>query len=577
MSDAKIVSTQVTDQERNGIDQEIAKFELAIRQLKHRRNNLAPISRLPPEILGKVFSFIPFGEWDNFSTSASWIAFSEVSHSWRAVAINTPELWGELPLGNVKRARTMLERSKMTDLSINYEFSNIFAPLTSPVVTFLRDVLANHLSHIGELRLKRLKPTTFAHLFKDISPSRASKLHTLSISAGYTLPSISLSEPQSTLPDDVFLETERLRHLELSACNINWDASLLRNLETLTLSHSHNRPSLKQVLAALRQMPGLKSLKMSHSLPKSGDGLVSTKETISLPRLRMLHLVGTLNEVASVLVHISIPSTVTLDLGVMEQVTTKDPQLTALLSSIVAMEKGSTRPYRSLTWKSLTPYQIQFEVYRDKASKYMSNLPDLPTLVLKMGDYSSGSCDALAHRLLSSLPLQKLESLTYETEGINYGTLARTLGTLPSLHRIRLIGEGMLSMLKAMFKTTPSQGADITLPFPALRKLWIEEARFDDNHPQDSRDALEMLQDCLIERCEYGAAIEAIHIDQCYSFDESSEKALQEIVVDVEWDGFDQLWEDMDDDDDEDDDEDDFDFDDDDDYSGGSYPSDYFY
>ena len=563
MPDAKISTKNVDDRERSEIDREIIKFELAIRQLKCRRNNLAPISRLPPEVLGKVFSFIENEEWESVSSRPSWIGFSQVSHSWRTVAINTPELWGELPLWNLKQAKLMLERSKMADLSIDHELSHIPTSI-SPVVTFLQDVLANHLSRISRLRLTYLKPATFSQLFKDCPSSRASRLHTLHFSAfpGFAFVSSPL-DPQSTLPDELFLETERLRHLELSACNINWDAPLLRNLESLTVRLNYNRPSLIQFLTALRAMPGLKSLKMSHSLPNSNDTLVSSKDTVNLARLHELHLAGTLNEVASVMVHISIPSAAALNLDV-EDVKEKGRQLSALLSSIAAMEKGSTQPYRSLTWNIGNLNSLSCNIWRDEAPKDMSHSPGFPSLVIRICDHGLESWDAVTHQLLSSLPLQKLESLTYSSKDVSHGILSQTLGTLPSLSRIRVSGDGTLTLIKAMFKTTPQD--DMTVPFPVLRKIWIQGAMFDENHPQDNRNALEMLQDCLMERCEYGAAIEAIHIDQCYSFDASSEETLQGIVVDVEWDEeqLEQEWEDTDED--EDDDEDDFNYEDDDDY-----------
>src|SRR6267378_1117860 len=46
--------------QRQVIDAEIKSLEESIRGLKHRRNALAPISSLPPEILAVIFSFFRF-------------------------------------------------------------------------------------------------------------------------------------------------------------------------------------------------------------------------------------------------------------------------------------------------------------------------------------------------------------------------------------------------------------------------------------------------------------------------------------------------------------------------------------
>ena len=49
-----------------------------------------------------------------------------------------------------------------------------------------------------------------------------------------------------------------------------------------------------------------------------------------------------------------------------------------------------------------------------------------------------------------------------------------------------------------------------------------------------------MLLDCLMERCERNAEIQTLRLDNCYYISSNDVKRLEEIVVNVIWDGVDQ-------------------------------------
>ena len=78
------------DVARSIIDRDIARLEESIRVLKSRRNELAPISRLPAEILCKIFSFIEDTSIIYVGRSPElWINFSQVSQHWRIEIISS--------------------------------------------------------------------------------------------------------------------------------------------------------------------------------------------------------------------------------------------------------------------------------------------------------------------------------------------------------------------------------------------------------------------------------------------------------------------------------------------------------
>ena len=74
-------SAESIDHLRQRIDDEINSLQASIQALKSRRNELAPISRLPPETLAAIFSFLPSSR------------FAHVCSRWWETTLNYPRLW----------------------------------------------------------------------------------------------------------------------------------------------------------------------------------------------------------------------------------------------------------------------------------------------------------------------------------------------------------------------------------------------------------------------------------------------------------------------------------------------------
>ncbi|THU92377.1 hypothetical protein K435DRAFT_613542, partial [Dendrothele bispora CBS 962.96] len=110
-------------------DTEIARLEMAISSLKHKRANLkrylanyssllSPIRHLPPEILTLVFLFLcrePINEFDNSNLNIVLPAFnlSRVCATWRQVALNTPAIWSNV-LFDLKKRFCFQKKIKLT-------------------------------------------------------------------------------------------------------------------------------------------------------------------------------------------------------------------------------------------------------------------------------------------------------------------------------------------------------------------------------------------------------------------------------------------------------------------------------
>ncbi|TFK22470.1 hypothetical protein FA15DRAFT_596090, partial [Coprinopsis marcescibilis] len=85
------------DQERTRIDARIAVLEAQIQDLRFERNTLSVTSKLPPELLGRVFLYHQKNNpGQHYSGVPTVYKISHVSRYWRAVALNCPQLWSTI-------------------------------------------------------------------------------------------------------------------------------------------------------------------------------------------------------------------------------------------------------------------------------------------------------------------------------------------------------------------------------------------------------------------------------------------------------------------------------------------------
>lgn len=101
---------------QQSIDAQIAQLEQELLELKRQRNELSPVSTIPPEILcqilllatsysepqEKVYFVSPP---DGFRVERCTDTLLHVSHSWRSAALGCPQLWLEIDIRMASDAR----------------------------------------------------------------------------------------------------------------------------------------------------------------------------------------------------------------------------------------------------------------------------------------------------------------------------------------------------------------------------------------------------------------------------------------------------------------------------------------
>ncbi|TFK66678.1 hypothetical protein BDN72DRAFT_843918 [Pluteus cervinus] len=271
---------------RTQIDAEIKELNNRLQYLLAVRNCLAPVHRLPHEILSKIFDLVRVGE-DGRVLVKRILPASWVSQHWRDVALGNPFLWDHIDRSNCRWAIWCLIRSKNAPLFvyISYEF-------TRTISTTTMDTLLRELPRIQELKmggkdseeggrswgLSHLNHTEYeAPKFTSLASSTFTLLQTLRLTAHNTGDRFSS------------LEMPYLAHLKITSSEFTWNEFMLPSLKTLSIDHPRSTISPTNLLQLLSRMPLLEEITLIRAL--SEDSEFSTEFlSIHCPRLRLITL-----------------------------------------------------------------------------------------------------------------------------------------------------------------------------------------------------------------------------------------------------------------------------------------------
>ncbi|THH17498.1 hypothetical protein EW146_g3328 [Bondarzewia mesenterica] len=299
---------------RDAIDERIGTLEDELLILRSHRNSLAPISRLPVELLATIFLHYKILQQkeDNRSRKEThppnWLAITYVCSRWRQVSITCSCLWTDLVIHR-QWTRVMLNRSRSAPLVIHIETALIGLPRPRPPRGMPLVQLA--LEHVH--RARELKLIGYYSILADL-------LHQLT-SPAPLLTYLSLTcygSRQLLLTEALFggVTPPGLRVIDLHDCGIQWTSRIFHEgITSLTIMSSplSQRPTIEQILAGLSKMTQLETLAID-TLPRVPEGtfslppLESSSTPVILPVLSHLHLTGRAIECDNLLNHLICPS-----------------------------------------------------------------------------------------------------------------------------------------------------------------------------------------------------------------------------------------------------------------------------
>ena len=546
-------ATQANSRERlqQAIDAEIESLEESLRALKLRRNALAAISSLPPEVLAAIFSplypslGIPSlgGKPDQ---NIAQICVSHVCHQWREIILNQPLLWGHVDFTALSSAgvTAVLLRSKSLPLYLEGRMSS--RRWDDVRFSTFQEDLQEHFTRIYHLRISA-EPHHLRHtLERLVLPAPTLEYLSLYSRGGYENRLDYLIPVPDTLFDG---SAPGLSYLALRNCNISWNSPLIKGLKHLEILRPsvNARPELSVWLGTLGQMTQLKTLTLYSASPVAPPFPFDVERTITLPSLTHLDISGSSEDCALAIAHLNIPAVTSLCLTVIYDLSNCE-EIQKLLPYVVEhINRTQDGPLQSALIRcdrvhlniAVWPMpDIDVEVHDTPALLVGVALPPCVTLAFRSGPEDWSGLGSDAHReildwVMAGLPLNDLVTLAAQDID-DISPLARNLQVeqfwllhspqWPLLKRVRLacpVDSGFIRML-----LEDNGGSEPLLP--SLTELVLVDDRL------DSYLALP-LRDALMKRVEQGVPLELLDLRMCFhERDDSAEvQLLREIVVDV--------------------------------------------
>lgn len=267
-----------------------------------RHNDLAPINRLPIEVLQKIFrkgnepsrlSNVPAVYDHKFK-----VCVTSVCTRWRHAAIADTELWSvvELPGDPLEVVRLSLERSKDQPLTIVSKASS----------EWHKDIISQHMARIRSLTIE-CPPGTYA-LIEQIFTQPAPLLEDLTLRRRMNI----ANEVYSALSNFPF---PRLRSLTLIKCRLPWSRGVYTGLKKLTIVFNHTKHEKDEdILTLFVDSPGLEHVSLrlgsdySRLLAPTPKAKVSKR--IKMISLRTLELEMGMGELVDILSALELPANI---------------------------------------------------------------------------------------------------------------------------------------------------------------------------------------------------------------------------------------------------------------------------
>ncbi|TFY68948.1 hypothetical protein EVG20_g3357 [Dentipellis fragilis] len=293
--------------------------------LRFCHNSLAPVNRLPSEILTRVFSLLqmldPIRSLDyskpatGYNIDIGWLRATHVCCQWRIAAVGDPCLWSNIHVSSGARwTDAFLHRAQMAPIMFNA--AHLVKPTRSIDVA---SAVVSHLCHMRELRISAIISGELASILPLLRTAAPVLEKALVCNTDWFPNQAGLYTESPALPANLFDRTApRLQELKVSDCGFFWSsisfASLVNlDVEFLSKTNIQNTSNsefndFNACLCALAGMPMLESLRLDCALPKLPLGAAfDTLPAVTLPNVGKFILVDDVLECAVTLQHISTP------------------------------------------------------------------------------------------------------------------------------------------------------------------------------------------------------------------------------------------------------------------------------
>ncbi|EPQ57323.1 hypothetical protein GLOTRDRAFT_137673 [Gloeophyllum trabeum ATCC 11539] len=540
---------------REELDKKIRQRINELSQLRSQRNELAPVSKLPPEVLAHIFSICsilePFVIQPPYGTPLhSWFKVTQVCKHWREVALNCAPLWHRIEFSAPKWTVEMLRRSKNAPIVVR-------ADLTYRTPNFVNTVQ----QALGEVhRIKELDLIAPSQMLSRLAGSLSRPAPALE---SLRLSSQRLSAYMDTIyhvPDTLFQgRAPRLRRLELVNCEIAWTSGFLANLTHLHIdkatTYDPGRPTMTQFLNVLRNTPALQSLRLKHAAPLDPESIDEDTPRVDLPNLTKVYIQDFVENTSGILKSLNLADNVKMKLECRAS-SGRENELTELVRMVQGYRLKEIEGRQHLeSLRIIIEYgsvQIIGGSLKETAIPHMavlwtdpSAIPQIDLTLMWHGGSNNERTKAILSAASQSLDLQHVQSLNvYCSEPVPVDSWVSTFAKLTALSSLRLGGYRCSTLIESLARTTPVDRAEherAPIVFPALSHIGLNDVDWSERLTENMQvDLFGAFRDWLEFRMLREAAVRDITLQNCTSISDGKVAEFKErIRGEVSWDGVD--------------------------------------
>ncbi|KAM5532797.1 hypothetical protein V8D89_013516 [Ganoderma adspersum] len=537
--------------DRSAISNEIDDYLRKILTLKTHLNILTHINYLPTEILAQILvTYVrdhyhsATSQWDKSAlTRPKWIKLTHVCRHWRDVAMNTPRFWSHVYVRRPKTFSALLPLSKSSPLYIDLDLGGTIGADGKAWDSAI-ELIGQHSHRLCEFRY--IATSKQVRLLSEKLSHPMPLLEKLVLS--HCVSKVRGVDPLRLLPATG--HAPRLLHLEIYHLPVMWtDPVFCPTLTTLIVVGDESPRSAgprigtsEQFLDALQAMaPSLVHLTLDNCLPRfqpAASEPPPATRPIALPSLQHLKVGAITDDCVFLMDRLSMNPTAKVTvtaLGV-----AGIPHLVEILSAHVSR----TAPLLALHmfFPGITSWSVNIVGQGDVTDMARIRL-DLTLRTSHLDDRFDRPLTAVlrAAKTLFSHVKTLYTSSGHERD-IGWERLFMRTPSLQILDIKGHPGSGFLKALCNVQRKKKGESSRWVVPLRRLCELRLHDGRFRQapiwGHKRSSGEFFDQLLDWVILRCNYKVPLRRMGISECKYATAKDVNRLREIVVDVEWDGW---------------------------------------
>ncbi|KAF9039896.1 hypothetical protein BJ165DRAFT_344182 [Panaeolus papilionaceus] len=268
------------------------------------RNTIAPITRLPVEILSRCFLIVVEDDWDSESRHHRpvCLVITHVCRQWRDVAINFPQIWSRISSFSSVWTDIQLKRSQEANFFLRIP-AHPTPAATGRIVQALLKV--DRLQSISYSEGKKEAASATVPILSMLDGKAAARLEHLSLKASADRDELFMTLPPTFLNGGC----PRLRSVDINGFVIAWSSSLLSRFTSLKLeTPSRNQPfgTLKELLDAFERMPHLSHFQLNWAIGTIIDSPDESR-VVEMHKMQDCVLHTLFTDCTRILKHIALP------------------------------------------------------------------------------------------------------------------------------------------------------------------------------------------------------------------------------------------------------------------------------